>query len=111
MKIKRNDTVLIIAGKETGKKGTVSKIFRKQNKIVVEGINIRTKHIKKTTTRKGERIQFPGPFNASNVKIICPECNKAVRIGYQLPENGKKQRICKKCRAILDKPTPSVKKK
>ena len=102
MKLKINDLVTVITGKDKDKKGKIMKILRKQNKIVVEKINMRTKHIKKTKERAGEKITFEGPIDASNVMIICPSCKKFTRIEYKNTEKGKKQRMCKKCKESVD---------
>lgn len=111
MKIKVGDNVLVTTGKYRNKTGKVIRLYKKTSQVVVEKINIRTKHIKKTTTKAGERIQFEAPFNISNVKVICPQCSKAVRVGYIKPENAKKQRICKKCKEVIDQEVKAVKKK
>ncbi|MBI5754696.1 50S ribosomal protein L24 [Candidatus Peregrinibacteria bacterium] len=103
MKIKISDNVLIVAGKEKGKTGKVLKILKKNGKIVVEKLNIRTRHIKKTPQKAGEIIHYEAPMAVSNVKIICPNCSKAVRVGYKLLDNAKKQRVCKKCDQSLDR--------
>lgn len=103
MKIKISDTVLIIAGKEKGKTGKVLKTLKKNGKIVVEKLNIRTRHIKKTPQKAGEIIHYEAPMSASNVKIICPNCSKSARIGYKLLENAQKQRVCKKCGQGVDR--------
>lgn len=110
MKIKISDKVQIISGKYKGKTGKVLKVSKKTNQITVEKINIRTKHIKKREGRKGERIQYEAPFNASNVKIICSHCSKPVRIGYVTGEDGKKRRICKKCHQLFPDEIKAVKK-
>ena len=102
MKLKLKDQVQVTTGKDKGKKGAITKILRKQNKIVVEKVNIRTKHIKKTTEKAGSRIQFEAPIDASNVMVLCPNCNKPSRVGYKKLEKGKKERICKKCKETLD---------
>ena len=109
MKVKANDQVAIITGKDKGKSGKVMRTLSKQEKIVVEKVNIRTKHIKKTAQKPGEKIQFEAPLHVSNVKVICPSCSKRTRVGYHKLENGKKQRICKKCNETLDKITKSKK--
>ena len=111
MKVKVNDKVLVIAGKYKGKTGTVLRIYKKPKKITVEKINIRTKHIKKTATHAGQRIQFEAPFSISNVKVICPNCNKATRVGFGIPEKGKKYRICKKCNESVEQSVSKVEKK
>lgn len=102
MKLKIKDQVQVITGKDKGKKGAITKLLKKQNKIVVEKVNIRTKHIKKTAEKAGSKIQFEAPINASNVMVICPNCTKSSRVGYKKLENGKKERICKKCKETLD---------
>ena len=97
MKIKKGDTVLIILGKDRGRKGKVLKAFPKELKILVEGINLKKKHVRpKREGEKGQIVQIPAPIQISNVKVICPKCGKAIRVGYKIVEN-KKYRICKKC--------------
>jgi len=102
MKIKIGDNVLVTTGKDKGKKGKVQKVYKKLEKVVVEKVNIRTKHVKKTSNRAGERVQFEAPLSISNVMLVCPHCSKAVRVGYEIPDEGKKYRVCKKCNATLD---------
>ena len=97
MKIKKGDQVLIISGKDKGRKGKVIEALPKQGKIVVENINLRKKHSRgKKSGEKGQIVELPMAFDASDVKIICPKCSKAVRIGYKI-EGKKKHRVCKKC--------------
>lgn len=97
MKIKKGDIVLVISGKDRGRKGKVIEAFPRQGKVIIEGINLRKKHVKpKKSGEKGQIVETPVPLNASDVKLICPKCGKAVRIGYKL-EGKKKHRICKKC--------------
>jgi len=97
MKIKKGDTVLIIAGKYRGKKGKVLKTFPKEKKILVEGVNLVKKHQRpKKTGEKGQIVELRKPIDISNTKLICPKCAKPTRIGYKIIE-GKKYRICKKC--------------
>lgn len=109
MKLKLNDKVVVVSGKDKGKEGKIMKILRNSNKITVEKLNIRTKHVKKKADKPGEKIQYEAPFNASNVMLVCPGCTKKTRIGYKVAEGAKKERICKKCNEILDK-KPSTKK-
>ena len=98
MKIKKNDQVLIISGKNKGKKGKVLQVFPKENKVLIEGMNLRKKHLKaKKGGEKGEIVQLPSPMNVSNVKLVCPKCGKAARVGYKIAGEGKKFRVCKKC--------------
>jgi len=101
MKIKKGDTVLIISGKNRGKKGKVLKVFPQEERIIVEGANLRKKHVRpRKAGEKGQIIEMPAPFHVSNVKIICPKCKQAARIGYKIILKDKeksKSRICKKC--------------
>ncbi|MDA1061218.1 MAG: 50S ribosomal protein L24 [bacterium] len=106
MKIKLNDQVAIIAGKDKGKKGKVMKVLRKHRAIIVEKVNIKVKHVKKTQEKSGEKIEFEGKIDVSNVMIICPNCGKRTRVGYKILESKKKQRICKKCKEAVDKVAP-----
>lgn len=111
MKIKVKDKVLVIAGKYKGKTGPVMRAFEKQAKVTVEKINIRTKHIKKTATQAGQRLQYEAPLAISNVQVICPSCNKATRIAYKTPDKGKKYRVCKKCGESVEQAKAKVTKK
>jgi large subunit ribosomal protein L24 len=97
MKIKEKDTVLIISGKDRGKKAKVLIAFPQDSKILVEGVNMRKKHQKpRKTGEKGQIIEKPSPISVSNVKLVCPKCGEAARVGYRIIEN-KKFRTCKKC--------------
>ena len=97
MKIKKEDMVLITCGKDRGKKGKVLQVFSKENKLIVEGINLRKKHRKpKKSGEKGQIITLPGVLDFSNVKLICSKCGKSTRTGYQI-QGKKKKRVCKKC--------------
>jgi large subunit ribosomal protein L24 len=97
MKIKKGDTILITAGKDRGRKAKVITVFPQRGKIVAEGINLRKKHIKpKKSGEKGQIVELPGPFDISDVKLICPKCGKSIRVGYKI-EGKKKYRACKKC--------------
>jgi len=102
MKLKLNDKVLVIAGKDKGKTGKIIRVIRKHDRIVIEKVNIRTKHIKKTTQQPGQKIRFEAPINASNVMILDPTMHKPTRIGYKKLENGRKERISKLSGASLD---------
>ena len=99
MKIKKGDNVLVISGKDRGKKGKVLLALPREGKLAVEGVNIRKKHVRaKRAGQKGQIIQMPGVFSASAVKLLCAKCGKGVRAGYEI-QGGKKIRICKKCGA------------
>ncbi len=102
MKIKKNDLVKIVAGKDLGKEGKVTQILVSENKVVVDGINKTIKNLKsRTTQEKGKKIEYFAPVHVSNVQVICPSCKKAARIGYKI-EGKDKVRICKKCKAVLN---------
>ena len=97
MKIRKGDTALIISGKDRGKKGKVIEVLPKKGEIIVEGSNLRKKHMKpKKSGEKGQIVEMPAPINLSNVKLICPKCGKATRVGYKV-EGKRKYRFCKKC--------------
>lgn len=100
-KIKKGDLVLMIRGKDRGKTGKVIKVFPREQKIIVEGLNLVKKHQKpKRAGEKGEIIQIPRKVWWSNVKLICPSCKKPTRVGFFKDEEGK-FRICKKCQAKI----------
>jgi len=105
MKVKKGDNVLIIAGKDKGRTAKIIKSFPKDLKILVEGINLKKKHVRpKKEGEKGQVVDRPAPLDISNVKIICPKCGKAARIGYKTesgPNGAQKNRICKKCKQII----------
>ena len=102
MKVKKNDTVLVITGKDAGKTAKVLAAMPKANKVIVDGINVQKKHKKARSAQEVSAIQSQsGPIDASNVLVVCPTCNKATRVAYQV-EGDKKVRICKKCGAVLD---------
>lgn len=102
MKVKKNDTVLVVTGKDAGKTAKVLVAIPKKNKVVVDGINIQKKHKKARSAQEvSEIVNQSGAIDASNVMVICPACGKATRVAYKV-EGDKKVRICKKCGAILD---------
>ena len=102
MKVKKNDTVVVITGKDIKKTGKVLTAMPKSNRVVVEGVNMQEKNRKARSAQEtSQKIKKEGPIDASNVLVICPVCNKATRVGYEIVD-GKKVRICKKCKASLD---------
>ncbi len=97
MKIKKGDTILVISGKDKGKQAKVFGVFPISSKIMAEGINMAKKHVKpKKSGEKGQIVSIPRPISVSNVKLICPKCGQAARVGYKLVEDNK-FRTCKKC--------------
>jgi len=102
MKIKRNDIVKMLAGKDKGKTGKVLKIFPAKNRIIVEGVNYLKKHAKKTQENpKGGVIQRENSINISNAAIICTRCSKPTRVGFTKLSDGAKARICKNCKETI----------
>jgi len=102
MNIKKNDIVKVISGKDRGKKGKVLQVFPRENKIVVEGINMMAKNVRpKRMGEKGQVVRYNAPFAAANVSLFCSKCNKAVRIGFMKTKEGKKIRICRKCKQSI----------
>ncbi len=102
MKVKKNDNVLVVTGKDAGKVAKVLVVLPKTNKVVVDGVNVQKKHKKARSAQEvSEIVNQSGAIDASNVMVVCPTCNKATRVAYKI-EGDKKVRICKKCGAILD---------
>ncbi|MCX6721919.1 MAG: 50S ribosomal protein L24 [Candidatus Staskawiczbacteria bacterium] len=98
MKVKKGDNVLIIAGKDKGRTGKIMRSLPKDLKVLVEGINLKKKHVRpKRDGEKGQVVEIPAVLDISNVKVICPKCGKATRVGYTIDKDIKK-RICKKCK-------------
>ncbi len=96
--VRKDDTVVVISGKDKGKKGKVLTADPKNSKVVVEGVNMATKHKKpRRNTQPGGIIHQEAPVDASNVMIVCPRCGKASRMGHEVNGEGVKQRVCKKC--------------
>jgi len=103
MKIRKNDTVLVIAGKDKGKKGKVRFAYPKKERILIEGINFIKKHSKaKGQMKQAGIIDLEAPINVSNVMLFCDKCNHSVRIGHRFLEDGRKVRICRSCREVID---------
>lgn len=102
-KIRKDDKVMIIAGKDKGKIGKVIKILRKKDRILVEGANKVSRHTKANpyANQPGGIVEKEAPVHISNVAVVCNACAKATRIGYREDEAGKKVRFCKKCNAII----------
>lgn len=102
MKIKRDDNVIVISGKDKGKKGKVLQVFPEQNLIVVEGVNKMFKHLKpQRGGEKGQKIEYNGPVHVSNVMLIDESSGKPSRVGYKVQKDGKKTRIAKKSGEVI----------
>ena len=101
--IRRNDMVVVITGKDRGKQGRVVRMLPRERRIVVEGVNMITRHVgRRSGVRQTGLIQQEAPLALSNVKIVCPSCEKPSRIGSRFLEDGTKVRICKACNEILE---------
>ena len=98
MKIRKGDTVKILSGKDRGKKAKVLRVFPHQERILVEGVNLKKKHRRsRRQDKKGEVMLFPVPISSSAVEVLCPSCGKPTRVGYSWNEAGNKVRKCKQC--------------
>jgi len=101
--IKKDDTVIVLSGKDKGKKGKVIRTMPKEGRVVVEKINVVKRHQRPTRDFQGGIIEKPLPVPRSKVMLLCPRCSKPTRIGIKLIEDGKRVRACKKCKEIIDK--------
>ena len=103
MKIRKNDNVFVVAGKDKGKKGKVRYAYPKSGRILVEGINFIKKHARATgQVRQAGIIEREEPLHASAVLLMCGKCNRAVRVGFKKLEAGKKVRVCSSCHEVID---------
>lgn len=108
VKIRKGDTVQVITGRtnDKGKRGEVIKVLPKDNRIVVQSINVNKKHQRQYQyegrTLETGIIEFEAPFSLSNVMLVCPRCNKPTRVGINRDEEGAVHRVCKKCKANID---------
>ena len=103
MKIRKNDTVLVIAGKDKGKKGKVRFAYPKEQQVLVEGINFIKKHSKaRGQVRQAGIIDLEAPIHISNLMLLCQKCNHPTRIGFTFLEDGRKVRICRSCKEVSD---------
>jgi len=103
MKIKKEDTVLVVAGKDKGKKGKVRFAYPKSNTVLVEGINFIKKHARATgQARQAGIIEREEAMNVSDVMLVCSKCNRPARVGYRELADGKRVRICRACKEVID---------
>ena len=102
IKIKKGDMVKVMIGKDSSKTGKVMQVLPQDQQVVVEGLNVLKKHIKPTKRgEKGQRLEFSAPLAIAKVQLVCPKCNKITRVGFQVSADGKKQRVCRKCKEVL----------
>ena len=102
MNFKTGDKVVVISGKDKGKEGKITHILRNEGRVVVEGVNIRKKHLKPNGQKEGSIVDREAPIHASNVMLIDPKTNKPTRIGHIVDKKGKKIRIARKSNENLD---------
>jgi large subunit ribosomal protein L24 len=103
MKIRKNDTVLVIAGKDKGKKGKARFAYPKKQQIIVEGINFIKKHSRaRGAARQAGIIDLEAPIPISNVMLLCDKCSKPSRIGFEKLEDGRRVRVCRSCHEVID---------
>ena len=102
-RLRKNDTVEVITGKDRGKRGTVERVMPKERRVVVEGLNIHKRHTK--ARRPGAPqgiIEFPAPLHASNVALLCTACDRPTRVGFRYLADGSKVRFCRRCDEVID---------
>jgi large subunit ribosomal protein L24 len=103
MKIKKDDTVLVIAGKDKGKKGKVRFAYPEKDTIMIEGVNMIKKHAKaKPQVKQAGIIEREAPISVSDVMLVCAKCNKPARIGYKILQDGRKARVCRACGEVVE---------
>jgi len=102
MKVVKNDTVLVISGNYRGKKGKVLKVFPKEQRVIVEGVNFIKRHTRPTQkNQQGGILEREAPVHISNLMVVCPKCDVPSRIGRKVLENGKRVRVCASCGEML----------
>jgi large subunit ribosomal protein L24 len=105
-RIKKGDTVQVIAGKDKGTRGEVLRVIPKKDGVVVERVNITKKHQRPVQAGRGQVqpgiIEFEAPIHLSNVMLVCPQCQTATRVGFRVDEDNMKVRVCRKCGQDID---------
>lgn len=102
LKIRKGDTVQMLSGKDRGKSGQVIEVQRDKDRVVVEGLNLRKKHVRpRRQGEKGQTVEFPGSVNSSNVALVCSSCKKVTRVAVRVLQEGNRERYCKKCDAAI----------
>lgn len=102
-KVRRNDTVEVISGKDRGRRGEVRRVLRRANRVVVSGLNIVKKHRRsQNPAMPSDIIDLEAPLHASNVMLVCRSCDAAARVGFRLLTEGRKTRYCKRCGEAID---------
>ncbi|AHY47215.1 ribosomal protein L24 [Rubrobacter radiotolerans] len=102
LKIKKGDTVVVISGREKGKRGEVERVIPKKERVVVEGVNTRTRHAQPSQNNPQGMFQFDAPIHISNVMLVDPSSGEPTRVGYRFDENGRKIRVAKRSGEDID---------
>lgn len=103
-KLRKNDNVEVVAGKEKGKRGRIIAVMSVKERILVESLNLVKKHMRPTAqSKEGGILEKEGPLHISNVMLVCPKCDKATRIGSSILDGGRKVRVCRRCGEAVDK--------
>lgn len=103
MRLKTGDTVVVISGKWKGKKGKIIRAFPREEKVLVEGVNLVKKHQRPTQNMQGGIIEKEAPIRACKVMLVCGNCGKPTRVGMKILDDSRKVRVCKKCGEVIDK--------
>jgi len=105
-RIKKGDTVEVIAGEDRNQRGTVQRVLPKDNRVVVAGVNIVKRHARPRQAGRGQIqpgvIEFEAPIHLSDVMLVCPKCDNRTRVGFTFTEDGEKRRVCKECAKEID---------
>jgi large subunit ribosomal protein L24 len=103
--VRKNDNVLVISGRDRGKRGRVLQVLPQKNRVIVEGVNVIKRHTRPNPQRqiKGGIVEREASLHASNVQLVCPECGAPTRVGRQVLGDGRKVRVCRKCKGVVDK--------
>ncbi len=103
IRLKKNDLVEVMSGKEKGKTGKILRVIREKNQVLLEKVNMIKRHTRPSpTTGQGGIVEKEGPIHVSKVKLVCPKCATATRFGLSLTGEGKKTRVCQKCKEVID---------
>jgi large subunit ribosomal protein L24 len=103
--IRKNDNVLVVTGRDRGKRGRVLRVVPAKDRVIVEGVNFIKRHTRPNPQRnvKGGIVEREAPLHASNVQLVCPECGKQTRVGRKRLDDGRRVRFCVKCEGVVDK--------
>jgi large subunit ribosomal protein L24 len=103
--IRKNDTVIVTVGKDTGKRGRVLRVLPDTHRLIVEGANLIKRHTRPNPQRniKGGIVEREAALHVSNVQLVCPECGQMTRVGHRILTDGRKVRICRKCEGVVDR--------